>query len=136
MDEYGAAAAYVYTTLSADVTLQGYQSTRVYEGMARGAFPCTVYQWQGGADDVNMLGGTRVLTHLLMLIKAIQDGDSISTISTISARIDALLHNASGTSNGYYQEWVRRSPFRLSERVDGVSYQHLGAVYEVLVHAV
>lgn len=135
MDEYGAAAAYVYSTLSADATLQGYQATRVYEGLARGAFPCTVYQWQGGSDDVNALGGQRVLTHLLMLVKCIDASDSIATLSLMAARIDALLHQSSGTSNGYYQEWIRRSPFRLSERVDGVSYQHLGAVYEAIIHA-
>lgn len=136
MDEYGAVCDFVYDTLSGDATLQGYQSTRVYEAVARGAFPCTVYQWQGGGDDVNTLGGTRVLTHLLILIKSIAQSDSILTLSAMSARIDTLMNNATGTSNGYYQEWVRRSPFRLSERVDGVSYQHLGAVYEVLVHAV
>lgn len=135
MAELDAAFGYAYTTLSGDATLQGLQSTRVYEGVARGALPCTVYQWQGGADEVNAIGGQRILTHLLLLVKVIDDGDSISTITAINNRIDALLHGAQATSGGYYQEWTRRSPFRLVSQENGVSYQQIGALYDVLVHA-
>lgn len=138
MEELGAAFAFAYTTLSGDATLQALQGQRVYRAKApAGAtFPATIYQWQGGGDTVNALGGRRLVTNLLLLVKAVDVGSDLTALTAIDARIDALLNNAKGTANGYYQEWVRQAPFYLPTVDGGVSYEQLGGVYAVVVHAV
>lgn len=136
MAEIDAAFAYVYGKLSGDVALQALQGQRVYEGQAPvgTAFPCTIYQWQGGGDDVVLMGGARSLCHLLILVKVTGEGGSVAPLTAINDRIDALLHQSHGVAGGHYQEWVRRSPWRLAPQDGGVSYQQIGGLYEALIH--
>jgi len=136
MAEIDAAFAYITSKLTSDVTLQGLQGQRVYEVVAPvgAVFPCTIFQWQGGADDVVMQGGARPICHVLILVKVTGEGADLTPLIAINDRIDVLLHQSHGVASGHYQEWVRRSPWRMTPRDGGVQYQQLGGLYEALIH--
>ena len=79
-----------------------------------------------------MLGGGRVWSTGLWLVRGVDKATSFATLKSIETRIDALLHAKSGSvAGGTIYESVREQPFRLTEIVDPVRYLHLGGIYRI-----
>jgi len=137
MSELNAADRWIYGALAADTALVAVVGARIYVDLAPQTTPPTatpyvVFQYQGGAD-LMVIGGARVWTNAVYLIRGIDetltyDGDS----KTIADRIDAALHRGSGTNaSGVVYAAVRESPFRLTETADGKQFRHLGGLYRI-----
>lgn len=86
------------------------------------------------AQDVAVIGGSRVLTDATYLVKGVYEGTSYGPLETVADTIDTLLHNTHATTaKGLILAIVRERPVRYSEDVGGTSYRHLGALYRVQV---
>lgn len=134
MAEITTVDAWLYATLSADATLTGLVGTRIYLDQApEGAsFPFVVFQLQAAERDLVVIGGGRVWSSGLWLVRGVDKATSFTTLKSIEARIDALLHAKSGSvTGGTVYECVREEPFRLTEVVDRVRYLHLGGIYRI-----
>lgn len=128
-------AKWIYETLSADATITGIVSTRIYRDVAPqgAAFPCIVLQLQSPGNDLNGVGGVRVFNTSQWTVKAINAGGEYSgNLSILATRIDTLLHDKHATVDSDGQVWcVRVRPFQMPEIDNGVQYRHSGGVYEV-----
>lgn len=136
MSEYTIGATWLHTTLSGDATLAGLVGTRIYDTIApqNASVPLVVFQHQGSRDVRGATQATRVGTTGLWLVKAIAQGQSFAPLETIEARIDALLHAASGSAaSGTVIACTREAPFTLKEEVDGVFFTHLGGLYRLFI---
>jgi len=133
MIEIARVLEWIYDTLSADSTLTGLVSTRIYDGLAPqgAAFPFVVFNHQGGSD-LRGVGSERVFNNSLYQVKAVTKGGSFSSGATIADRIDALLQAASGTtSDGVILGCVREQAIMLIEQQSGVEYRHVGGIYRI-----
>lgn len=126
---------WIYATLSADATLTGLVSTRIYDGLAPqgGALPYVVYNHMGGADLLG-IGAIRVFANGLYQVKAVCKGNSYAPAKAIADQVDELLHGASGaTTDGVVLACVREQPLALIEQQDGIEYRHVGGIYRLFV---
>lgn len=142
--ELHAAFAWTYRRLADDAELTALigryrDAGNIHRNLAPGdaTFPLIVMQWQGGGD-VGGVAAARVLTGLLLLVKAICRGDSDAPVVPVERRLDALLHGARGPApdgTAYVEAW-RREPFALPvpDIEGGVAHQHLGGIYAYNVH--
>lgn len=86
------------------------------------------------ADDLMVVGGARVWTDALYLVKVVAQGDSYVGLNPYNDLLDAALHNKSVPVTGGQICWCRRErPVRYSETTDGVTYKHLGGLYRIQV---
>lgn len=133
--ELMAVAEWLYARLTADATLGGLVGTRVYADLApeSAAFPMVVFQFQTG-EDVDAAGGIRVLANTEWLIRGIDMTPSYrGALGSVAARVDSLLHAASGTAtSGTVIACVRTRPFQMASVTDGVQYRHAGGFYKVI----
>lgn len=133
MIEIARAMEWIYDTLSADVTLAGLVSTRIYDGLAPqgSAFPFVAFNHQGGAD-LRGVGTERVFNNSLYQVKAVTKGGSYVSGAAIADRIDTLLHGQNGTtSDGVIIGCVRDQALMLIEQQNGVEYRHIGGIYRI-----
>lgn len=134
--ELTAAAQWLYATLAADATLGGLVSARIYADLApeSAAYPMLVFQFQSG-EDLDAAGGIRVLANTEWLIRGIHTTTTYGgALGSIAARVDALLHAASGTAaDGLVIACTRTRPFQMAAVTDGVQYRHEGGFYTVIV---
>lgn len=137
MSELNAIDRWIYGTLTADTALAAVVGTRVYADQAPQTtpavtMPVVVFQWQGGAD-LMVIGGVRVWTNAVYLIRGIDEAQTWGgDLKTIADRIDAVLHRGSGTNaDGVVYAAVREQPFRMPETAGGKSYRHLGGLYRI-----
>lgn len=134
MAEVTTVDTWIYGTLSVDAGLLALVSTRIYLDVApEGAsFPFVVFQLQTPERDLVTLGARRVWSTGMWLVRGVDKATSFTTLKSIEARIDALLHGVSGSvTGGTVYESVREMPFRLTEVVDRVRYLHLGGIYRI-----
>lgn len=124
------------TLLTADATLTGLVSTRIYGDLApQGVtLPFVVYNWQGG-NDVRGLGTARIMVNGLYQVKVIDRALSgMTNTVAIADRLDTLLQGASGSViDGAVLACVREQPLAYVETEAGEHYRHLGGLYRVIV---
>lgn len=134
--EITAADTWIYATLKADATLTaligGSSAPRIYRGMAplKAVFPCVVFFYQTGGQDVRGVGTINIMVNATWVIKAIDRDNSAVSAAAIADRIDILLHGASGTG---VLACVRDEPIAYVELLDAALYQHVGGVYKLIV---
>ena len=92
-------------------------------------FPYVEFGLQGGGDE-NMCPAR--FKNLLYRVKAVSDV-SMKTAGEIDDAVDALLHGATLTVNGWHNFWCRRdSDFRYAEfDPEGNAIWHAGGVYRI-----
>jgi len=137
--ETARARAWIFTTLTGDVTMQGLIGARCYHGVAPAAaqYPFVVFQMLSGGNDLMTVGTARIWSAPLFIVKAVCKGSSTGPIEPVANRIDQLLHAGSGAvTNGVIVECVRERPFDLPTNENGVAYQQLGGEYRVRVQQV
>lgn len=133
--ETSAAERFIHTTLSADTQLTAVVSTRIYNTRRppNTALPAVVFQLQAGTNDFVALGGVRVWSSLLYLVRGIAEQTSFEgNLVTIANEIDGALHAASGSNvSGVVYTCVRERPFQLVEVTEGREFRHLGGLYRI-----
>lgn len=90
---------FIYAALAGDATLTPIVGTRIFPEVApQGTpYPFIVYQYLGGADLV-VLGGVRVETNGVYLVKAVAETRSYTPLRVMADRIDTLLHRRKGAA--------------------------------------
>lgn len=78
--------------------------------------------------DVSVVGGIRVKTDAVYLVKAVCEGKSYAALSDLVSRIDAQLQRQSGAG---VLSCVRTGTFRLPDRRDGADYRQAGGMYRL-----
>src|SRR5947209_4187034 len=132
-----AARQWLFGTMTGDPTLTGLLPGGATSGVnnvkaAQGTpYPLVVYQFMSGIDYA-AVGAFRIWTNMIWLIKAVAESADAATLDAIVARIDTLLHRASGTpASGTVWACVRETTIDYPEDVSGRSYRHLGGTYRV-----
>lgn len=131
--EVEAAEEWLYDTLHGDATLMA-EVVDVYGGGAGPegtAYPFATFQMMSGID-LMVVGAFRVWTELVYQVKIVGETADFQDLKTAVARIDALLHRASGSSaDGTLWACVREQTIRMPEVVEGKQYRHSGALYRL-----
>lgn len=127
--------AWLYSVLSADSTLAGLVSTRIYSYLAPdgSALPFVTYSYQGGRDVI-VIGGVRIMNSGLYQVKVVTQSNSmVGATETIATRIDDLLTRATGTVTGaIILACVREQPIGYVENSNGLRYNHAGGLYRIV----
>lgn len=125
--------------LAADATLTtALGGTKIYADQApQGtAFPYVILAFLS-SPDTEVVGGYRVHTRPLYLVKAVTEGNSWSTAGTIADRIDDVLQQAAGTRPAQgieVQSIVREGIVRYIETPpQGQPIRHYGGQYRCFV---
>lgn len=127
-----AAEEWLVTTL-ADATLAGLVPSGVWNMQApeNTAYPLIVFQMMAG-NDYAAVGANRIWTNLVYMVKVIGETADFSTLSAAAARIDALLHRASGNAtDGTIWSCVREQTIRLPDAIAGRQYRQAGGLYRI-----
>lgn len=135
MSEIVVGNRWLYDTLAGDATLAGQAPGGVHEGEAPSgsAYPLVLFQWIGGFDSA-VLNAIRIWHSGVWIVKAIGVGPSLASLSDVAARIDLLLHRASGApSGGVVHTATREAPHRSAYTDAGVRYVELGGRYRIQV---
>ncbi|MEN6584464.1 MAG: hypothetical protein ABFE02_00245 [Sulfuricella sp.] len=139
MAETTIADAWIYATLAASSELQALIGTpqRIYRGMKPEAakFPCVVFFYQPGGQDVRGVGTINIMVSGYWVVKAIDRNNSPVQAARIADLVYALLHGSSGVvgDEGSVLSMVRDEPIAFVEYLDNALYQHIGGVYRVYV---
>lgn len=135
MGDILAAEQWITSKLSGDATITGVVGNRIYTHLApdNTTFPYILISYQT-SKDVVWVGANRVLTSINYVIRAITMAGSFSGIGNTAARINTVLHAASGTvAAGVVLGCVRIAPFVMVDPGEGVQYRHLGGIYKLWV---
>ena len=138
MHELVIADTWLVATLSGDATIAAAATGGVHDGNApQGtAAPYVIIAYQSGSDVVG-LGGRRVLTNPLYLVKVVGQAESYADLQPIANRVDQLLHAATGTAaGGRVLSCVRETPVKYPETKNGIPYRHLGGLYRLQVQEI
>jgi hypothetical protein len=140
------AFAYLETTLGNDSTLAGYAPGGVSrdEALPNIATPYVITAHQAGSDSTTM-NGFRVITRLLMQVKAVGPSKNTGGLASASARIDVLLGGPpglppggipiviGGQNVGWLYSVYRDSPLVTGELVAGEKWSNVGGLYRMEV---
>jgi hypothetical protein len=139
--ESARARSWIWQTLANDTTLANGSppstpgiGKRIHNGRAPQGekFPLVIMQLLSPGNDLIVVGGQRIWSDMLWLVKVVNEGTSTAPIEASADRIDALLHTKNGTVvGGVVHVAVRERPHELPERTDGVDYVNLGGEYRV-----
>jgi hypothetical protein len=130
------AEEFLFSTLTGDATLMAMLPSGANgvanTDSARGAqYPLIVFQFMSGIDAA-AVGALRIWTDMLYMVKVIAQGADYSVMDAALARIDALLHRASGTvTDGTVCTCTREQVIRLPDSVAGDPYRQAGAIYRI-----
>jgi hypothetical protein len=132
--EPAVAEEWLSATLNGDPTLTALVpgaawNTQADEGTS---YPLVIYQMMSGVDTA-AVGAIRIWTDLVYMVKVIGETAAFLDVDVAAARIDALLHRASGTvADGTIVSCVREQTFRLSESIaGGLQYRQAGGLYRI-----
>lgn len=131
--EAASAEEYLYATLHGDATLAALVPNGIWNTQADEdtPYPIVVFQLMS-ALDTSAVGANRIWTDMVYLVKAIGQTADPGALDPIAARIDALLHRASGSaSDGTVWAIVREQVIRMPENVAGRFYRHSGGMYRI-----
>lgn len=132
--ETNAAEQWIATTLRADTALEALVGVGIHNTVRKSsALPCVLFQLQASGADFMTLGGVRVWSSLLYLVRGLAEQSGYEgNLVLIANRIDALLHRASGSNAaGTIFTCVRVRPFQMLEVASGRQFSHLGGIYEI-----
>ena len=129
------AEKWLKATLEADSPLMA-QVHGVYGYLApeTAEYPFVLFELAPGTNtnDTIGLGGTRIKTNLEYLVQVVSETNSFEPLSPIAERIDAVLHQKTGSvAGGNVLSCVRGAPYAEVE-INEVSikvYRHLGGAY-------
>lgn len=131
----------LYGTLAGDVTLNALLGTpatgfskSIYHRQAPSgaAFPFVIFQKQAGTPQ-DAFGDPGALEHDVWLIKGVARDMSADTAEAIQARLITLLNDAALSISGATLAYLRRqSDVEYGETVDGVRYEHSGALFRLV----
>lgn len=94
-------------------------------------YPFILYQFMSGLDYA-AVGAERIWTNMLFLVKVIGETASYSALNQAVARIDALLHRASGSAtDGTVWSCTREQAIRLPDDVANRQYRQAGGLYRI-----
>lgn len=139
------ADAWLYATLAGDPTLTGLAcGNRIYDDSVpqTATFPFVQIRYLLGADTQTM-NANIVMNRPEYLIVVVDRADQASgvvnmtVLETVYARIQALLHRASGSAAGRGTVYfcARERAFRNRYLQNGVEYREFGAIYRVWTQA-
>jgi hypothetical protein len=131
--EPAVAEEWLDTTLNGDATLIGLVPSGAWNTQAKEntTYPLIVYQFMSGIDHVEV-ASIRIWTNLVYLVKVIGETADLASLNAAVARIDALLHRASGSAtDGTVWACVREQTIRLPDSVAGRQYRHSGGLYRI-----
>lgn len=133
------AERWLFLQLTSDPTIAGIVGTRVYANVAPKSittYPLIVFQPLGGAGEVFGNEAFVIWSKLTYLVKAITEGNSVTSLQTLVDRIHTVLHAQHGaTSDARIDYCIRRKPFRMATQEGDKQYQMLGGEYELAVAA-
>lgn len=131
--EAPAAEEFLYNTLTGDATLMalvpgGVWNTQADEGSG---YPLVLYQFMSGIDYA-AVGAVRIWANMLYLVKVVADSADFSVMNSAIARIDTLLHRASGSvADGTVWSCTREQVVRLPDQVANRQFRQAGATYRL-----
>lgn len=135
-DESTRVDQWIYTVLSADVTLAGIVSTRIYADLAPpgSARPAVVFHNQSGVDVIGATESSRIMLDGLWTVLGVAESTTwVGDLQDIADRVDALLHaSAGGTADSatiFTSHRIR--PLRFVEERNGRQFRRLGGLYRV-----
>jgi len=127
------AERFIYETLAFDTELMGLVQGVYRDAVPDGAqYPCVRFALYGNGRTLRDRGGRLLWSRLEFLVTVIGEGESRTGLEAAADRIEALLHRARAPQQGVLQV-LKTLPLAFEERDGGQTWQHLGAVYEVLV---
>jgi hypothetical protein len=133
-------------TLGGDSTLAGFAPGGVWRAVAPPdtPVPYVIMSHQAGGDVVT-LDGYRVLTSMVIQVKAVGPAGITDTINSAAARIDRLLGGPPGraagqttimvnaVAEGYMYDTHREQPLVVDETVNGEDWTNIGGFYRCQV---
>lgn len=129
---------WLYATLSQDPDLAALVGDNVTGTLSANPLtpPYAHFMLQSSLD-VRGVGGYRISTDNLYVVKGVVQGGSWDDVLPIASRIDYLLHRPTATmaSGGGSLTCVRDSTIQAVEVEDGLQYRHLGGVYHIRASA-
>jgi hypothetical protein len=130
------ALAFTIVRLRADATMQALVAARIGNAPAAAGtqYPYVVLDVLSDGNDLRIVGGIRVWTDPLLLIKAVTKGNNPGQLAPIAKRIDQLLDAQSGTiADGVIVDIYRERGHLRRELTDGVLYLNMGGEYRYRV---
>lgn len=140
LNELPGVEQWLYATLSADPTLQGLigNPARIYNAQAptNTVYPMVVFQMLA-SPDVLAVGGNRVMTRSVYVVKAVDRSGSFATCKAIAKQIEALIGNKTGsTTDTSILSCVREAAFELTDTDEaGNTYRQLGGRFQIQAQA-
>lgn len=126
--------AALWAKLTGDATLMGLATGGVYHRVAPAgtSTPFVVFNLQDGESSYTQ--GRLATRDLVYLVKGIDEGLSGKVAGQIDERVNVLLTDVMLTVAGWTNIYLRRSSdVEYIEVADGVVYQHVGGLYDVMV---
>lgn len=137
-EEMAIAFAWLTSTLSGDVPLQGYAPGGVSRTFAQPqtATPYVVMKYQSGTD-YPVFGGANAYSDLYFEVMAVGPASNTQSLTNAAARIKTLLTVAQPVSvtGGSIRSSYRSQPLEDDSLVDGETWTSLGGVYRVMTQA-
>lgn len=131
--EAAAAEEWLNATLNGDATLLAAVPSGFYDTLPapNTPYPVGIYQFMSGIDYA-AVGAFRIWQSMVYMVKVIGETADFATLNAAIARLDALLHRASGTSaSGTVWSCTREQSIRLPDAIEGRQYRHSGALYRI-----
>jgi hypothetical protein len=129
------ARSWIIQTIKGDTTLAPLIGGRVHHGPAppKEPEPFVTVELLSPGNDLIVVGGARVWSNMLWLVKVTISGNSTAKLEPIVDRIDVLLHNKSGTVvGGVIHNAVRERPYGAPPFQDnGKTFVQEGGEYRV-----
>lgn len=132
------AEAWLYATLSADEELQALVGDRFTGTLSAVTLaPPYVHFLQQSTLDIIGVGGIRISTDNLYVVKGVSQGNSWDDVLPIAQRIDYLIHrpNSVMLQGGGSLTCIRERSFQAAEVDGSIAYRHLGGVYRIRASA-
>lgn len=134
--EASTAEDFLYSTLSGDATLMallsgGIWNTEAKQNRPDPKYPLLLFQYMSGLDYA-AVGAYRIWTNMIYMVKVVSDGADFGAMNAAVARIDQLLHRASGAAaDGTVWSCTREQVIRLPDGVAGSSFRQSGALWRI-----
>lgn len=131
---------WIYGTLSEDSTLMGLIGGLDHLSGTLSAVPLetpyVTFLCQS-SRDVGGVGGIRISTDNLYIVKAVAQGGTWDDVSQIASRVDYLLHRPGSvmTEGSGSLSCIRESIVQYPEVTEGLQYRHLGGIYRIRASA-
>jgi len=126
---------WLYSTLSANITLNTAVSGRIYGDMApQGTnYPLILFSFLGGADKV--LTFKSRFTNAIYLIRAVGKGSSYNSVESLADLVDILLSqipdNGTVVRDIRISSCTREQPHQRKDMENGVPVVYLGGFYRI-----